>query len=119
MNTGVGTLRPRTVSYTHLDPEYKPENMLVEYGQAVNAAGTQTDTIKFKTLPATEVISVYHQGPYESVGSAFAFALNWAKDNGYRTAGLPRERYIDGKWNQPDPEKWLTEIQIPIQAEEK
>ena len=118
-NPGITCVEPDYCYVSYLDPEYKPENMLVEYGQAVNAAGTQTDTIKFKTLPATEVISVYHQGPYESVGSAFAFALNWAKDNGYRTAGLPRERYIDGKWNQPDPEKRLTEIQIPIQAEAK
>ena len=28
---------------------------------------------------------------------------------------LPRTSYIDGAWNQDDPEKWLSVIQIPIE----
>jgi hypothetical protein len=38
---------------------------------------------------------------------------------GYRyyskVAGHPRYCYIDGIWNQEDPEKWLSIIQIPIE----
>ena len=30
-------------------------------------------------------------------------------------AGQPRTCYIDGIWNQDDPEKWLSIIQIPIE----
>ena len=34
---------------------------------------------------------------------------------GYKVAGQPRTCYIDGIWNQEDPEKWLSIIQIPIE----
>ena len=30
-------------------------------------------------------------------------------------AGHPRTCYIDGVWNQDDPEQWLSIIQIPIE----
>ena len=33
----------------------------------------------------------------------------------YKIAGHPRTCYIDGIWNQADPEKWFSIIQIPIE----
>ena len=33
----------------------------------------------------------------------------------YKVAGQHRTSYIDGAWNQEDPEKWLSVIQIPIE----
>ena len=35
-------------------------------------------------------------------------------ENGMEIAGQPRTSYIDGIWNQEDPEKWVSLIQIPI-----
>ena len=37
------------------------------------------------------------------------------EEKGYKIAGQPRTCYIDGAWNQDDPEKWLSVIQIPIE----
>ena len=37
------------------------------------------------------------------------------EEQGYKIAGQPRTSYIDGAWNQDDPEKWLSVIQIPIE----
>jgi hypothetical protein len=34
---------------------------------------------------------------------------------GYRMAGAPRACYVDGVWNQADPQKWLTIIQVPAE----
>ena len=34
---------------------------------------------------------------------------------GYKIADAPRAVYIDGIWNQEDPDKWLTIIQVPVE----
>ena len=44
-----------------------------------------------------------------------AYVIQLLEEQGYKTAGQPRTCYIDGAWNQDDPEKWLTVIQIPIE----
>ncbi|WP_040196841.1 MerR family transcriptional regulator [Candidatus Soleaferrea massiliensis] len=99
---------------TYLDPEFKHQNIALEYAQQVVSAGVETDIIKFKEIKPVEAVCVYHRGPYETIGEAYAWALNWVQQNGYELAENPRECYIDGKWNREDPADWLTEIQIPI-----
>jgi effector-binding domain-containing protein len=37
------------------------------------------------------------------------------EQQGYKVAGPLRTSYIDGAWNQEDPEQWLSVIQIPIE----
>jgi hypothetical protein len=32
------------------------------------------------------------------------------EEQGYKIAGQPRTSYIDGAWNQNNPEKWLSVI---------
>jgi effector-binding domain-containing protein len=39
----------------------------------------------------------------------------YLEEQGYKIAGHPRTCYVDGAWNQEDPEKWLSIIQIPIE----
>ena len=34
---------------------------------------------------------------------------------GYKIADAPRAVYIDDIWNQEDPAKWLTIIQVPVE----
>lgn len=113
-NPDIKCVEPDYCYVSYLDPEFKPENMRIEYAQAVTKAGKDTDTIKFKVLPSIKAVSVYHKGDYVNLTEAYAYALKWVKDNGYQMAGIPRERYIDGIWNKEDKDEWLTEIQIPI-----
>ncbi len=40
----------------------------------------------------------------------------WLEKEGYSIAGDPRAVYIDGIWNQEDPDKWLTIIQVPVET---
>jgi hypothetical protein len=37
------------------------------------------------------------------------------KSRAIRWQDIPRTCYIDGAWNQDDPEQWLSIIQIPIE----
>lgn len=102
------------VSYT--DSEYVEEDMQLEYAQAVDRAGKETETIKFRKLKPVRVACTYHKGGYSSIREAYAFVLSWIEENGYRMTEPVRERYIDGVWNKESEDEWLTEIQVPVEV---
>lgn len=97
------------------DGEYKETDIRIRHNEAVTSFGKENDHIKFKTLQEAKVLSIYHKGPYSNIGEAYAFLMKYAEQNGYTTAGLIRESYIDGIWNKEYEEDWLTEIQLPIE----
>lgn len=96
------------------DGEYKEKDIDVEFCEAVDSFGKETDTIKFKKLPGITVLSVLHLGAYSKLGDAYAYAFKWIEENGYFANDNPRESYIDGIWNKENEDDWLTELQIPI-----
>ena len=78
--------------------------------------GTDSDIIQFKHLDAVpKALCLKHVGPYERFHESFTEAFTYMEEQGYKIAGLPRTCYIDGAWNQEDPEQWLSIIQIPIE----
>ena len=99
----------------YMDEEFKEEDVMIRHYEAVTEFGRENDRIKFKELPAAKVLSIFHKGPYEQLGEAYAFIMKYAEENGYKVAGRARESYIDGIWNKESPEDWLTEIQLPIE----
>ncbi len=99
----------------YLDGEYKEGDIDIEFCEAVYEAGIETETIKFKTIPAVPTAAcVLHKGPYSELRPAYAAVFKWIDDNGYIPTDNPRESYIDGIWNREDPSEWLTEVQVPI-----
>ena len=59
-------------------------------------------------------VSVLHRGPYEKIGDAYAYVMQWVEQNGYKITSNVRESYIDGIWNKDSAEDWLTELQVPV-----
>lgn len=98
----------------YLDGEYKENDFRIRYCEAVDKSGISNEEITFKTLPSTKVLSILVKGSYDQFNRAYAYLLNYAKENGYKPAGLIRESYIDGIWNKETVEDWLSEIQLPI-----
>lgn len=98
----------------YLDAEYKENDIRIRHNEAVTEYGVESENIKFREIPATKVLSIFHKGAYEQITEAYAFILKYAKENGYECAGLARECYIDGIWNKDSVDEWLTEIQLPI-----
>lgn len=113
-NPTLKCIDPNYCFVEYLDGEYKEHDFSVAYAEAVESYGVETEGIKFKTLPPVKVVSVMHKGAYENISKAYAYALSWLSDNGYKVDGNFRERYIDGCWNKDSEEDYLTEIQIPI-----
>ena len=77
--------------------------------------GVGNERIRFRVLPATKAICIYHKGAYDRLGEAYAYIYRYAMENGYQVAGFHRECYIDGIWNKENVEDWLTEIQLPVE----
>ena len=96
--------------------EYSPSDIDIEYCEQVEEKGTDSSIIQFKQLDAVpKALCMKHVGPYERFYESFTEAFAYMEQHGYRIAGHPRTCYIDGAWNQEDPEKWLSIIQIPIE----
>lgn len=106
---------PEYCFITYLDGEYKERDITMKYSEAVEEPGVESDGIVFEEVPAATVVSVMHKGPYADLPRAYAFAMEWVEQNGYRVAGLFRESYIDGIWSGIPESDWLTEIQVPVE----
>ena len=114
LNPGLKCAEPPYEFCEYLDGEYKETDIHIRHNEAVAAFGKENEHIKFRTLPAAKVLSIYHKGAYDNIGEAYAYIMEYAEKNGYEVAGLARESYIDGIWNKGSAEDWLTEIQLPI-----
>jgi len=97
------------------DGEYKEKDIHIEFCEAVDNYGLDTDEIKFKKISSVTAVTVMHKGSYTKLGEAYAYIFKWIKDNKYTVADNPRESYIDGIWNKNKEEDWLTEIQVPVE----
>ena len=98
------------------DREYKPTDVDIEYCEQVEEMGEDSAIIQFKRLPAVpKALCMKHIGPYERFYESFIEAFRYIDEQGYKPIGQHRTCYIDGAWNQDDPEKWLSVIQIPIE----
>ena len=95
--------------------EYTPTDIDIEYCEQVEEMGNDSNIIQFKKLPSVpKALCMKHYGPYERFYESFTEAFTYMDEHGYEIADKPRTCYIDGIWNQEDPEKWLSIIQIPI-----
>ena len=114
LNPGLKCAEPPYEFCEYLDGEHKDSDVLIRHNEAVTSTGVENEHIKFKEIPATKVLSIFHKGAYDAAGEAYAFIMQYAEENGYQVSGLARECYIDGIWNKESVEDWLTEIQLPI-----
>ena len=97
------------------DSEYKPTDVDIEYCEQVEEMGEDSAVIQFKRLSAVpKALCMKHVGPYERFYESFTEAFRYIEEHGLKPVGQHRTCYIDGAWNQEDPEKWLSVIQIPI-----
>ncbi len=96
--------------------EYKPTDVDIEYCEQVEEMGKDSAIIKFKKLPAVaKALCMKHIGPYERFYESYTEAFRYLEEHDMKICGHPRTCYIDGAWNQEDPEKWVSLIQIPIE----
>ena len=102
--------------YTIEHGGYKPKDIDIEYVEQVSEKGTDSDIIKFKEIPEVPTaVCAKAYGPYNRLYQAYQDTFAWIENEGYKIVGDPRANYVDGIWNEADPEKWLTIIQVPVE----
>ncbi len=98
--------------------EYTPVDVDIEYCEQVEEMGQDSAIIQFKRLDEVPTaFCMAHYGPYERLYESYIEIFRHIEEQGYRIVGSPRTVYIDGIWNQKDPEKWLSIIQVPVTKE--
>lgn len=97
------------------DKEYKPSDIDIEYCEQVEEMGEDSDIIKFKKVPEVPTaICMKCYGTYEKMPQNYRDVYAYIEKEGYKIIGELRANYVDGIWNESDPEKWLTIIQVPV-----
>jgi len=71
-----------------------------------------------RQLPGGRCVTLVHRGPYEQLGRSYERVLRYAKQHGYTVTLPTREVYLKGPGMifRGNPEKYLTEIQLPVEA---
>lgn len=96
--------------------EYKPEDVDIEYCEQVEEILEDSDIVQFKKMPAVKTtLCMKHLGPYDRFYQSYTEMFKYIEENGYKIVGDLRCVNVDGAWNQDDPEKWLTIIQVPVE----
>ena len=96
--------------------EFSPSAIDIEYCEQVDEMGKDSEIIQFKKLEAVPTaVCCKHSGPYNRFHRAYAEVFKFIEKEGYHVVGPARCCYIDGIWNQEDPEKWLSIIQVPVE----
>lgn len=97
------------------DDEYKEADVDVEIATPVESAGENRDGFVYKELDAIPLAAtIRFSGPYENYSATMEKLAAWAEKNGYEFAGNVRGLAIAAPHNQSDPEKYLTELQVPV-----
>ena len=98
-----------------LDDEYKEENVEIIAWMTVNGSYTDTEHVKFKTLPAVKVASCIIKGSYDQMGEAYATVVAWIKANGYKMNGHIFNIYHVSPAQTQNPDEYVTEVCFPVE----
>jgi effector-binding domain-containing protein len=70
---------------------------------------------KLVALEASRLLVYNYYGPYENLFEAYNEIRNYLKEHKLKQSGPVREFYITDSGLEPDPQKWLTRIFLPVE----
>ena len=89
----------------------------LEAGVRVTSPVQPAGPVQPSSLPAGPAAIAVHAGPYESLGGTYDAMRDWLEASTSHVAyGGPWELYITDPSVEPDPNKWLTEVIMPLKA---
>lgn len=100
------------------DKDYKEQNVDVELCVPVKKAGENTGGFVYRTTePVKTMACAMVYGDFSHIAGAYLAFAGWLqKNSGYQMEGEDRQIVHRGPWNENDPDKYLTEIQIPLKS---
>lgn len=75
----------------------------------------ETAKIGCRMLEGKDVLSLVHHGPHSTLGETWEALFDYIEKNNMTVDGPGREIYLRGPQECPgDPEKYVTELQVPL-----
>lgn len=96
------------------DGEYKEQDVEVEVQKSVIGTYTDTEHVKFKTVPAVQIASATYKGSYEQINQVNQAVAKWIDDNGYVFDGLAFNIYHVSPCETQNPKEYVTEVCYPV-----
>ncbi len=105
-----------TFSVYH-DEEYKEQDVDVEVCMPVKKTGEDAEGFTYRSVGSVSLMActmVY--GEFSNIAGAYISFAKWLQENSqYRMNGTNRQIVHRGPWNERDPQKYVVEIQIPLE----
>jgi len=100
------------------DMDYRESNVDIEVCAPVTQMGKDMDGFVFRvTEPVSIMASLMVHGPFEIIASAYLAFAHWLDEhNQFAMCGQSRQIVHRGPWNEDNPNRFLTEIQIPLKG---
>jgi hypothetical protein len=115
---GGGSFGPAVFRYDVIDMP----RLEMQLGFVTPKAVAGNDRVKPGILPAGKYVTVTYTGPYDDLESVTAVVIGWARQKAIEWDSTPGpngehfasrfEIYLNGPVDEPDPQKWQTEIWI-------
>lgn len=98
------------------DAGYKEQNIDMEVCLPVRELGKSEEGFQFRVVEEAPFMACSMvQGPFENIAGAYLALAGWlSKHSQFEMEGDSRQSVHRGPWNEADPDKYLTEIQIPL-----
>lgn len=98
------------------DAEYKETDVDIEICVSVAAMGKDTSDFKYRNTESVPIMaSTIVHGMFENIALAYLGFANWLQEHSQYSMGEHSRQIVHrGPWNEVDPNKYLTEIQIPL-----
>jgi len=97
--------------------DYREKDVDMEICAPAARMGEITNGFVFRnTEPVPNMACTMVYGPFENIAGAFLAFASWLQEhNQYKMIGQSRQIVHRGPWNEECPDKYLTEIQIPLE----
>jgi len=99
------------------DTDYKEKDVDIEVCAPAARMDENIDSFvycKTESVPIMACTMVH--GEFKNIAAAYIAFANWLQEhNQYKMAGQSRQAVHRGPWNEQNPDKYLTEIQIPLE----
>lgn len=103
---------PPYTRYYNWDPE---KYIVFEVGFPVEDEIEDQGRIYYTTIPAGNIVTVYHYGSYDSMEPAWLRIDEYIKENEKVVIGAPWEVYLTDPNVEKDTSKWVTQICYPVE----
>ncbi len=106
---GVDSAGPPFARYFNMKEPFE-----YEAGVAVATPFAGSDEVKPGEVGGVEAAVGMHIGPYDTLEQTYAAMMEWIKAQGRTMAGPMWETYLTDPTAEPDPQRWRTEVFIPV-----